>query len=102
MNGRHILVLDLPSPSPLREEPGWIGFFTRDQAPDAVYPNGWRIVKAKSEPDDMTPTGTTGIVLGSISAPNVGRGYFIEWDSRKREAIFCVEWKLALAPTGNH
>jgi hypothetical protein len=81
----------------IREEPGWVGGFTRDQADGALYPNGSRIRKNKGEPKDGTPTGTNGTVLGSIRVPGESPAYFVEWDNRPRVAVFIVEWKLALS-----
>lgn len=78
----------------LRYEPGWVGGFTRQQSPDALYGNGVRIVKAKGERGDGTPLGTGGNVLGSIYHPALGFGYFIEWDDRPRTAVFVVGWKI--------
>jgi hypothetical protein len=87
-------------PPPLRPEKGWRGIFTRDQAPGARYPNSSRIRKTVSEVGDATPTGTTGTVLGSILAPEDERrsfGYFVEWDNRKRHAVFVIERKIGPA-----
>jgi hypothetical protein len=82
---------DIPG---VRNWPGWQGAFTRDQAPDALFRNGARIKKAKGEPLDRTPIGTKGTVLGSLQAHGVGIGYFVEWDDRKRLAVFVVGWKI--------
>jgi hypothetical protein len=41
----------------------------------------------------------TGTILGSLCDPQLPCCvYFVEWDDRKRNAVFVVEWKLALQP----
>jgi hypothetical protein len=82
---------------PPREEPGWTGAFTRQQAPGALFANTSRIKKDKGEPGDTTPVGTEGTVLGSYYLPERGFGYFVEWDDKPRVAVFVVGWKLAKA-----
>lgn len=77
----------------LRAYPGWGGIFTRQQAPGA-YPNGTRVKKVKAEPGDKHPIGTEATVLGSMAAPPVGTGYFVEWDSRPSYAVFVIDWKV--------
>jgi hypothetical protein len=77
----------------LREYPGWFGIFTREQAPGAL-PNGTRIVKVQTEKGDAHPIGARATVLGSMAAPNVGLGYFVEWDAKPRCAVFVVDWKV--------
>lgn len=76
-------------------EDGWIGVLTRDEAPQAKFKNGARIRKTINERGDLTPVGTGGRILGSIFS-NVagGVGYFIEWDDKPREAIFCIEGRI--------
>jgi hypothetical protein len=69
-------------------------FLCRDQAAEALYPNGTRVLKDKGEPGDATPIGTKGLVLGSISHPEMGVGYFVEWDDKPGVPIFVVERKL--------
>jgi hypothetical protein len=80
-----------------REHDGYFGVFTRDQSPLAKYSNGARIVKVRTEPRDGNPLGATGTVLGSIGHPEVGVGYFVEWDRMPRCAVFVADWKLGLA-----
>lgn len=83
----------------LRNEPGWIGAFTREQTPDALA-NATRVRKVRSEPGDGHPDGALGTVLGSISDPCVRDGvpmYFIEWDTRPRVAVGTVGWKVVAA-----
>jgi len=77
--------------------PGYAGIFTRDQCPFAKYPNGTRIKKILSEPGDGNSVGTFGTVLGSIGHPDVGVGYFVEWDTFPRYAVWVSEGKLGLA-----
>lgn len=76
--------------------PGYVGVFTRETAPGAWSP-GTRIEKHFSEEGDGTPTGTKGTVLGSMAAPSIGHGYFVEWDNRPRFAVFVIPLKLKLA-----
>jgi hypothetical protein len=78
----------------IQSEPGWVGPFTRDESPKARWKNGARVRKAKHETGDATPVGTPGTVLGSIYAPEVGVGYFVEWADRPHVAVFVVEWKI--------
>lgn len=77
----------------LREEPGWAGVFTREQA-DGCYPNGSRVEKTIEEKGDAHPVGARGTVLGSISHPDVGTAYFIEWDDTPRMAVATVAAKI--------
>jgi hypothetical protein len=75
-------------------EPGWTGIFTREQAEGAIA-NGRRVVKVKGEAGDAHPVGATATVLGSLSYPELGGiGYFVEWDSRPRVAVFVIAWKI--------
>lgn len=82
---------------PLDSEPGWIGAFTREQVPGAI-PNGSPIVKTGSEQGDGTPDGTPGVVLGSMSHPEILNGatmYFVEWRRTPRCAVAVIEWKVS-------
>jgi hypothetical protein len=79
----------------IKEESGYTGAFTRQSAKQALYRNGARVVKVNGEAGDVTPTGTAGTVLGSIYVPKEGTGYFIEWDTSPRLAIFIIENRLA-------
>lgn len=84
-------------------EEGWRGGFTRHHT-DGAYPNGTRIVKIRQEPNDGTPLGTGGTILGSLDGnlvneynPDGGRIryiYFVEWDNRPRTAVGVMDWKL--------
>jgi len=78
----------------INNEPGWYGSFTRDQAEGAL-PNGTPIVKVNSEPNDATPDGTKGSILGSIAAEGL-LFYFVEWSSRPRVAIGCMSTKIGV------
>ena len=69
--------------------------FTREQAPGA-WPNGTVVRKANSQPDDGTPDGTQGIVIGSIAImePKVGPSqfaYFLYWKNRPTLPVFCAD-----------
>lgn len=80
----------------IKYHPGWKGAFTREHAPGALA-NGTRIVKDNSEPGDSTPDGTPGVVLGSISHPEVQSGaifYFIEWAYAPRIAVGTMGFKV--------
>lgn len=80
----------------LIERPGWTGSFTSATAPGALKA-GTRIVKAdrdKGGPDDLTPIGTLGTVLGSLYDPALGIAYFIEWDDKPKVAVLAVAWKV--------
>ncbi|WP_028164140.1 hypothetical protein [Bradyrhizobium elkanii] len=70
--------------------------FSTKQAPGAL-PNGTQIVKVESEPRDANPIGTRGKVLGSISHPDVGLGYFVEWSHLPGVPVFVVDWKIGRA-----
>lgn len=76
------------------QEDGIIGYFTREQAEDAI-PNGSRIVKTNSEQGDGNPDGTLGTVLGSVSAPGHGILYFVAWDTAPVMAIAVAGVKVA-------
>lgn len=78
----------------IRDYPGYLNPFTRDEALDAKFKNGVTVRKAIFEKGDNTPLDTQGTVLGSIYVPDLGTAYFIEWDSLPHVAIFIVEAKL--------
>jgi hypothetical protein len=79
-----------------RQHEGYIGYFTRDQAEGAI-PNGSRVVKVWGEPGDGHPIGATATVLGSLGDPSFPEyGYFVEWDSHPRMAVFVRGKKIAL------
>lgn len=80
-----------------REHPGWFGMFTRHQMPGAIR-NGTRVVKVRTEARDTHPVGSLATVLGSMGHPDVGIGYFVEWDARPRWAVFVIAWKIAPVP----
>lgn len=64
-----------------------------------AIPNGTRIVKAKSEEGDTTPTGAGGKVLSSVYDQTVGPYifYFVEWDHTPGVPVGCIGWKVARA-----
>lgn len=78
------------------EHPGYLGVFTRNQAPGA-YLNGSTVHKGTTEPGDATPEGTPGTVLGSIYDPELGYFYFVEWSNRPGMAIGVTSLKLKAA-----
>lgn len=77
----------------IKEQPGYQGVFTTDQAEGAI-PNGTRIVKTWKETGDMTPLGAQGTVLGSVYERRLGYGYFVEWDHFPKRAVFVSEKKI--------
>ena len=81
----------------VRAHTGWAGQFTTHQEPGA-FPNGTRIRKRRTEPGDRSPVGATGRVLGSMGAPVVGVGYFVEWDHLPQTAVFIIASKIEPVP----
>lgn len=82
-----------------RVEAGWSGAFTRATAKGAL-PSGTRVVKERSDPKDMTPNGTPGVILGSIRHAEVAGNailYFVAWASAPRRAVACLDRKLRRA-----
>jgi hypothetical protein len=75
---------------------GYRGVFTRRSYPGA-WPPGTRVAKTRFEANDSQPVGTLGTVLGSIGHPDLGSGYFVEWDSLPRCAVFVMGTKLGVA-----
>lgn len=98
MNKRRLIPL-------LRDWPGYVGKFVRDQAPGAI-PNGQRIVKINTEPGDIHKDGDTGVVIGSIdvvkAAPSLANEhrtrffYFIEWDAMPKVVVGVRESRIGL------
>lgn len=84
--------MNIEDPMP-KEHPGWFGVFTRAHYPGALE-NGSRIKKVWEEPGDGTALGTEGTVLGSLGFPDIGVGYFVEWDNRPRVAVFVISKKI--------
>lgn len=66
---------------------GWHGRHVRDEVPGALR-NGTRVRKVGSDPDDTHQDGAPATVLGSMSHPAVGAGYFVEFDDHPRYAVF--------------
>ncbi len=77
----------------IKEELGWRGLFTRQEAHGA-WLNGSRVIKVVSEKGDGHQNGSEGRVLGSIRTPETGIGYFIEWDDTPKVAVFTMQIKL--------
>ena len=81
---------------PLRHELGWMGAFTREHAAGALQ-NHARVVKVNSEAGDTHPDGTPGVVLGSMSHPDIRGGevmYFVEWAPKPRVAVGVMAFKV--------
>jgi len=55
------------------------------------------VKKGQVRSGDAIPEGTQGTVLGSISDPEKGICYFVEWDSYPKHAVAQVGWKLTQA-----
>jgi hypothetical protein len=83
----------------VRPHAGWQGQFTTQEQPGA-YPNGTRIRKVRMDFGDTHKVGSTGRVLGSLSNPSIGIGYFIEWDHWPRTAVFIMGAKIRPEATG--
>lgn len=64
-----------------------------------AIPNGTRIKKVFSEDGDANKVGTEGVVIGSIHHPDVGFGYFVEWDTFPGLPVFVVEKKISALQT---
>lgn len=77
----------------LMERPGYAGAFCRVTGKNC-WPRKTRVRKALSESDTETKVGTRGTVLGSMSAPDAGQFYFVEWDDKPRVAVGCIALKL--------
>ncbi len=80
----------------IKEHPGYYGAFTTQQTP-GFLPNGTRIKKGSGEEGDLTPPGTLGTVLGSMSHPAIGGGYFVAWDNAPKRAVFVMNFKIERA-----
>lgn len=72
--------------------PGYHGLHVRDELPGAM-PNGTRVRKVGSKPDDTHPDGALATVLGSWAHPEIGFGYFVEWDSHPLHAVFVASFR---------
>ncbi len=76
------------------------------QAPGAI-PTGARVRKVRSDPNDRTPNGTPGTVLGSVAGDLivcgllVRFGYFIDWDNCKGQPVFTIDRKVEEITNGN-
>jgi hypothetical protein len=78
----------------IRHHKGYLSPFTRHEAKGA-WPNGTRVRKTHCDSTgDFTPVGGQGAVLGSLSDPELGYLYFVEWDHAPRLALACHENKL--------
>jgi hypothetical protein len=53
--------------------------------------NGTRVYKIASEPGDKHRDGALATVLGSIHDPDLGYGYFVEWDDLPKQAVAITE-----------
>jgi hypothetical protein len=89
--------VETPVKDGIGNEPGWIGAFTRNQVEGALV-NGTRVVKIKEDAKgDFTPIGSQGVVLGSLSAPDLEYVfYFVEWDNKPKIAVGVTGWKIGI------
>lgn len=62
---------------------------------EGAMPNGQRIIKVKSEDGDANPVGTRGRVLGSLYDPELGYGYFVEWETFPGLPVLVKAFKIA-------
>ena len=65
-----------------------------DAHAEGAMENGQRIVKVWSEPGDLNPVGTQGVVVGSLHHPDLGYAYFVKWDTRPDVPIAVVAKKI--------
>jgi hypothetical protein len=79
----------------IQPQPGWVGVFTRQQAPGA-WPNGTRVRKVFGQSGDTHPDDATATVLGSVGDPGLGFGYFVEWDDLPGAAVFVLGNRLGM------
>jgi hypothetical protein len=77
----------------LRNHPGWTGLFTQERA-DGALPNNTRVRKINSEPGDTHKDGAEALVLGSIGHPEIGIGYFVEWETHPTHAVFVAAARI--------
>lgn len=78
--------------------PGWTGTVMRHQEEGAL-PNGTRVVKTISDPEDAHEDGELGTVLGSIAVPETAPHlmYCVEWDSHPRTSVFTIDLHVRAA-----
>ena len=72
--------------------------FTRDQAPVAI-PNGTRVVKVCSAPDDAHQDGDPGVVIGSTGSGDA-LIYFVAWDDMPHVPVGVAEGRIAAEASG--
>jgi hypothetical protein len=75
--------------------PPLLGLYTTEQAIGAI-PNGSRVQKTNTEPDDAHQDGALAVVLGSICHPDKGLGYFVVFDDAPDIAVLIVGKRIAL------
>lgn len=93
-------------------EPQYRALYLIGQA-DGAIPNGRRIIKQTSDPDDAHAVGCEGIVLSSIATPaelignpatlgpqgqQIRFGYFIAWDDMPTIPVMTSDYKITTAP----
>lgn len=77
--------------------PGYANLHTRAQA-DGAIANGTRVRKTNSEPGDTHKDDERATILGSIHHPEVGFGYFVEWDTHPKAATFVTQHRITPSP----
>ena len=88
-----IMQVNPVNPFGISTQEGYIGAFTRHQA-DGAFPNGTRIRKINSEPNDITRDDEVGTILGSVQGPGLGFFYFVEWDNKPKVAVGAMAKKV--------
>lgn len=75
-----------------------MSIYHTDKEAFGALPNGTRVVKKNSEPDDAHTDGETGTIRGSIgaagSADGICYGYFVEWDNLPGIPVFIVDTRI--------
>ncbi len=69
------------------------GIHVNSQAAGAI-PNGSRVRKTRSKPNDNHQDGELATVLGSIARQQIGYGYFVEWDRHRGIAVFVASTRI--------
>lgn len=72
-----------------------LGIAYIDEDADGALPRGVRVIKIGSEDGDGHPDGSRGKILGSVSDPEQGIAYFVEWDDSPRVPVLVIAHKIA-------
>lgn len=84
-------------------DPGWEGLYTREEAVGAM-PNGTRVRKVISKPEDGHRDGALATIIGSFAAGDgapinvkghlVRYFYFVEWDDMPKVGVGVSEHRI--------